>query len=128
MNRLTGRDRAASTFVALAAIVYLTWVAGAELPGLSSVRTVTVATLAFGIAASASAVVPGFDGLIHGSRAYLVLTSLVGLGALTAGIFALVTESEGWLAVLVVTTLVMWTVSTIRHAVTNPPVEGPAVA
>jgi hypothetical protein len=60
MHRLTARDRAATAFVVLATIVYLAWLAGAELPGLSSVRTVTVAMLALGFAASASAVVPGF--------------------------------------------------------------------
>jgi hypothetical protein len=32
-----------------------------------------------------------------------------------------VTESEGWLAALVGTTLVMWTASTIRHATTVAP-------
>jgi hypothetical protein len=121
MHRFTGRDRAATAFVGLATIVYLLWLAGAEMPGLSSVRTLTVAVLALGVAASASAVVPGFDGLIHGSKTYLGLTSLAGLGALTAGILALVTEHEGWLAALVATTLVMWTVSTIRHAMVHAP-------
>jgi hypothetical protein len=128
MHRLTARDRAASAFVALGTLVYLLWLADAELPGLSSVRAVTVAVLALGFAASASAVVPGFDGLIHGSKTYLGVTSLVGTGALAAGIFALVTESEGWLAALVATTLVMWVVSTIRHAIANAPTGRPVVA
>ena len=121
MHRLTGRDRAASAFVALGTIIYLSWLADAELPGLSSVRAVTVAVLALGFAASASAVVPGFESLIHGSKVYLGLTSLLGAGALAAGILALVTESEGWLAALVATTLVMWVVSTIRHTMVNAP-------
>jgi hypothetical protein len=127
MRHLTRRDQAASAFVALATIAYLAWLAGAELPGLSSVRAETAAVLALGFAASASAVVPGFEGLIHGSKTYVGLMSLVGAGALVAGILALVTESEGWLGVLVVTTVVMWFVSTVRHAMRSATTGHPAV-
>jgi hypothetical protein len=38
--------------------------------------------LGFGFGASAGAVVPGFDELLHGSRLYPAVTSLIGLVAL----------------------------------------------
>jgi hypothetical protein len=66
--------------------------------------------------ASASAVVPGFDGLLHGSKLYLAGTSLLGLGALAAGITALVSAREVMLGLLVTATVALWAISTVRHA------------
>jgi hypothetical protein len=52
-----------------------------------------VAVLALGFAASASAVVPTFSQLLHGSKTYLSITSLIGLAALAAGVQMLITAS-----------------------------------
>ena len=60
--------------------------------------------------------VPGFDGLLRGSRAYLAVTSSIGLGALVAGVVALVAGRESMLGLLVAATVVLWTISTVRHA------------
>jgi len=71
--------------------------------------------LATGVAASASAVVPSFMQLLHGSKLYLVATSVIGAIALVAGIIAIVNRNEVMLAVLVVATAVLWIISTVRH-------------
>ena len=92
------------------------WAIGIGPDGVGAVRVVTGIVLALGFAASVSAVVPGFIELIHGSRIYLVSTSLIGLGALVAGIAALISGRALMLGLLVGATLVMWAVSTARHA------------
>lgn len=65
--------------MAVAGLVYLLWATDSALPGMSSTRVTGVVILALEFAASASAVVPAFYRLIRGNRAYLVLTSLIGL-------------------------------------------------
>jgi hypothetical protein len=59
---------------------------------MSSTRATGVAVLALGLAASASAVVPAF-GPLHGNKAYLAITSLIGLAAAAAGVQMLITAS-----------------------------------
>ncbi len=113
---LTSRDRVATVFVGAGALVYLLWLAGVGSRVETDVRVVTGTVLALGFWASASAVVPGFDGLLHGSKLYLAITSLLGLGAFGVGIVALVSGSELALGVLVATTVVLWAISTVRHA------------
>lgn len=126
--RLTRRDAAATVFVGAAAALYGLWLAGVEVAGLSEVRVVTGIVLGLGFAASASAVVPTFETLWHGSKAYLALTSLIGLGALAAGVAALVTEREEMLTALVLATLALWIISTIRHAALAPRGSRPRAA
>jgi hypothetical protein len=105
----------ATILVAAAALLYLVWVTGNGSDSETDVRVVTGIVLALGFVASASAVVPGFDALLHGSKLYMVVASLLGLGALAAGIAALVTGREAWLGALVGTTIVLWVASTLRH-------------
>jgi len=76
---LPERDIIATGLVAVAGLFYLLWAIDSALPGMSSTRATGVAVLALGFTASASAVVPGFDQLLHGNKAYLVITSLRGL-------------------------------------------------
>jgi hypothetical protein len=114
--RLTPRDRLATLFVAVAAFVYAFWLAGVGSKDDTGVRVVAAIVLALGVAASASAVVPGFDHLLHGSKAYLAGTSLIGLGAFVAGIAALVTARGSMLGALVAATVVLWAISTVRHS------------
>jgi len=117
---LTWRDRLATSVVAAAALLYLVWFTVGDGASESEVRMITAIVLALGFVASVSAVVPGFEGLIHGSKLYLAVSSLLGLGAFVAGIAALVTGREVWLALLVVTTVVLWAMSTMRHATAAP--------
>ncbi len=90
---LPKRDIIATSLVAAAGLLYLLWAVGSALPGMSSTRATGVAVLALGFAASASAVVPTFDQLLHGNKAYLVITSLIGLVAVAAGVQMLITAS-----------------------------------
>ena len=113
---LPRRDVIATGLVAVAGLAYLLWAIDSALPGMSSARVTGVAVLALGFAASANAVVPAFDQLIHGNRTYLVLTSLIGLAALAAGIQMLVTASAAGLTVVMAAMAVLWLVATIHHS------------
>ncbi|HEX6876888.1 MAG TPA: hypothetical protein VF165_14605 [Nocardioidaceae bacterium] len=113
--RLPKRDIIATCAVALAVVVYLLWLADATLPGMSGMRVTGLVILVLGFIASATAVVPSFDQLIHGNRAYLAVTSLLGLAALAAGIVMLWSASSAALAVLMAALVVLWVISTIHH-------------
>jgi hypothetical protein len=113
---LPRRDLIATGLVAVAGLLYLLWAIDSALPGMSSTRATGVAVLALGFAASASAVVPGFGQLIHGNRAYLVLTSLIGLAAFAAGVQMLVTASGAGLTVVMAAMAVLWLIATVHHS------------
>jgi len=131
---LTSKDRFATVLVAGGALAYALWLVGVGSQGATEVRVITAIVLALGFVASASAVVPGFDGLLHGSKVYLVVASLLGLGAFGAGIAALVSGSEVMLAVLVAADVALWAISTVRHTTVSskaawggrPAASGPA--
>jgi hypothetical protein len=129
---LTTRDRWATAFVATAALTYLFAVLTDGSTTTTEVRAATGVVLALGLAASVSAVVPGFDALLHGSKAYMVVASLLGAGALASGIVALVNASEPMLALLVACTVILWAISTVRHSLAasadvRPTGESPAL-
>lgn len=113
--RLPKKDLIATGIVALAALVYLLWAIDSTLPGLDRVRVSGTVVLALGFAASASAVVPTFFALLHGNKAYLTVTSLLGLAALIAGLVMLIAASETGFAVLTATLLVLWVITTVHH-------------
>lgn len=113
--RLSKRDVVATVLVAAAGVVYGLWAVGSPLPGMSSARMTGFAVLALGFAASASAVVPGFDELIRGNKTYLGVTSLIGLVALAGGIVLLVAASETGLAVVMGAMGVLWLIATVHH-------------
>ena len=121
---LPRRDIIATGLVAVAGLLYLLWAFDSALPGMSRTRVTGVAVLALGFAASASAVVPGFGQLLQGNRAYLAITSLIGLAALAAGIQMLVTASGAGLTVVMAAMAVLWLIATIHHSLpakTGPP-------
>jgi hypothetical protein len=113
------RDRIATVLVAVATLVYVLWLAG-PLAWLTA-GAVALVVLALGFVASASAVVPGFAGLIHGSKPYLVVASLAGLVALAAGVITVLQATQETLAVLVVATIGLWMAATLRHTLTREP-------
>jgi hypothetical protein len=80
------------------------------------IRAVTVAVLALGMPVSAAAVVPGFSGLIHGSRAYLLGASVLGFVALALAVLTLANGTEETLAAMVVAMVVLWAMATVRHS------------
>ena len=111
---LTWRDGIATVFVAAAALVYGLWILGA-VDGLT-LEAVAVIVLGLGFLASALAVVPGFGALIGGSKAYMAIASLIGVVALASGVLTIVDGTDTTLAVLVLSTLVLWGLATVRHA------------
>ena len=115
--RLLKRDIIATGLVSAAGIVYLLWAIDASPPGLSGTRATGLVVLGLGFAASASAVVPGFAQLIHGSRIYLAVTSLVGLVAFGAGVQVILSASELAPGVLMGAMGVLWLIATIHHVV-----------
>ncbi len=124
MMRLPKRDVVATGLVAAAGILYVLWAVGWSAPGMSGVRVTGIAILALGFAASATAVVPGFDGLLHGSKVYLAVTSMIGLVALVAGVILLVAGSSAAMAIVMAAMGVLWPVATVHHgllAETQPP-------
>ncbi len=114
--RVPGRDLIATGLVIVAGLLYLLWALDSALPGMSGTRATGVAVLALGFAASASAVVPAFDQLVRGNRAYLALTSVIGLAAFAAGIQMLVTASGAGLTVVMAAMAVLWLIATIHHS------------
>jgi hypothetical protein len=117
MTRLPKKDIIATGAVALAVLLYVQWLADATVPGMSSIRVTGVAVLALGFAASAIAVVPSFDQLMHGNRLYLATTSVLGGAALAAGVVMLWTASSTALAWLMVALVSLWAISTTHHVV-----------
>ena len=113
--RLPKRDMVATCAVAAAVVLYLLWLVEAALPGMSNTRITGLVILALGFLASASAVVPGFVDLLHGSKAYLAVTSLLGLCALVAGIVVLWSASATALTVLMAVMVLLWAISTSHH-------------
>ena len=126
---LPKRDIIATGLVAAAVLLYLLWAIGSTLPGMSSTRATGVAVLALGFAASASAVVPAFGQLLHCNKAYLVITSLIGLAATAAGVQMLVTASGTALTVVMAAMALLWLIATIHHSLlakTGPPRQATA--
>jgi hypothetical protein len=113
--RLPKRDVIATGAVAIAVVLYLLWLADAALPGMSDLRVTGLVVLVLGFLASAVAVVPGFDRLMHGNKVYLAATSLIGLAALVAGVVMLWSESSAAFSVLMVALVVLWAIATTHH-------------
>ena len=116
--RLTWRDGLATVFVGTGVVLYALWLAGVEVAGP---RVLTGVVLGLGLAASVTAVVYGVGaGLLQASKVYLVIASAIGLTALVSGVIGLVSVNETMLAMLVASTVALWAMSTVRHAVAAP--------
>jgi hypothetical protein len=115
--RIPTRDRIATGLVACAVIVYTLWATGLTLLGIDAIRVSGMVVLGLGFAASASAVVPGFDELLHGSKLYLLVTSVIGLLAFVAGAVMLVAASEVALGMVMAAMVVLWMIATVHHTV-----------
>jgi hypothetical protein len=123
--RFDRKDRVATAFVAAAVALYGLWSIGLVVSESWTVRVITVAVLALGIPASAMAVIPGFEGLLHGSKVYLAVSTLVGLGALGVAILALTLSSQAMLNALMAAMVVLWAMATVRHGRTGHEVQQP---
>lgn len=124
--RLPKRDLLATALVAAAVVLYILWDAGSAPAGLGSVRATGLVILGLGFAASASAVVPSFEELLHGNKAYLGVTSIIGVAAFAAGLQMLLGSSETALGALVVAMAVLWVISTVHHVMLVAPASARA--
>ncbi|MGH3507636.1 MAG: hypothetical protein ACRDO2_10580 [Nocardioidaceae bacterium] len=113
--RLPNIDLIASALVGVAVVLYMMWLADKTLPGMSDTRVTGAVILGLGFAASAVAVVPGFEELLRGSKSYLAVTSVLGLVALVGGVWMLWSSSGAGLAVMMATMVVLWAISTTHH-------------
>jgi hypothetical protein len=127
MLHLAKRDLIATCAVGAAVALYVLWIVDRTLPGMSSARATGLAILGLGVLASASAVVPGFTQLLHGNKAYLAGTSLLGLVALVAGIVTLWSAGSTALAVLMGALVVLWLASTTHHLMLSRRSGGPVL-
>lgn len=112
---LPRRDIVATVLVAVAVALYALWLLDTTLPGMSRTRVTGLVILALGFAASAAAVVPGFDRLMHGNKAYLAATTLLGLVAFAGGLSMVLWASSAGLGVLVGAMVLLWVVATVHH-------------
>jgi hypothetical protein len=80
--------------------------------------------LVCGFVASASAVVPGFDALLRGNKAYLAVTSLIGVVALLGGLAVVFAGSEIGLNVVLGAMVVLWAIATVHHVLLASPSQG----
>ena len=123
--RLTWRDGIATVLVAAGVAFFLFWLAGWT-PDSVSAATVAAALLVLGVAASLSAVVPGFEELRHAPIAYLAVTSALRIVALSAGVLAVLDGETVMVGVLTVATATLWVLATARHlTVPHAPLQRP---
>lgn len=113
--RLSKRDLIATVLVGVAVLLDALREAGTTLSALEGVRATGVPVLVLGFLASAVAVVPSFDELLHGSKVYLTVASGVGVVAAIAGALVLVDASTAALTTLVVAMLLLWAMATAHH-------------
>ncbi len=110
------RDILATALVAVAGALYVLWAAGAAVPGLASARATGLVILGLGVAAAASAVVPGFEQLMRDDKPYMAGMSVIGLAALVGGVMVLINAGDAWLGVMMGTMTLLWLISTLHHS------------
>jgi len=118
---LTWRDARTTLLVAAAAVVYVLWLTGGALQGMST-RALGAVVFGLGWAACTSnsaqmAVVYAVGSHRRVPVAYVVIASLLGFVALAAGVITLVSANEAMLATLVAAMIALWVLSTVRHAI-----------
>jgi hypothetical protein len=101
--------------VAAAILLYTLWASGSPLPGMGGTRATGAVILVLGFIASATAVVPSFTQLLHGNKAYLAITSMIGAVAAVAGLQMLITASRTGLAVVMAAMVLLWMIATTHH-------------
>jgi hypothetical protein len=118
--RLTWRDGVATVFVAAAGGLYALWLTGNGMAGTST-RVLGAIVFALGWVGctsnkAAMAEVFGVGAPRRAPLSYVVTASLIGAVALVAGVITVVTGNEVMLATLVIAMIVLWAMSTVRHA------------
>jgi hypothetical protein len=122
---LTWKDALATVFVGAAVVLYVLFLGGTTIAGLSGPRALGVAIFALGVGACYTAKSQMQDVYGVGARPrppllYVVLASVLGAAMLVAGVIAIVTGSTVALATLTVAMVALWGMSTIRHWASRP--------
>ena len=122
--KLTWKDAVSTVFIAAIVVIYIAFLNATTAWLISSARGTAAAVLVLGIVGgcSMSAAAAQYQG--RQTWAYTSFASVLGATALVAGVIALITASTVALAILVVATLALWLVATVRHAITPPAVPG----
>jgi hypothetical protein len=116
--RLTWKDGLATGLAGAVVALYVAFRAGADLPLVSGPRALAGAVLLLGFAGCAlggSGVSPAGKGSATVVR--YTISSVLGVIALVAGLWALFTGNGVALAVLVVATVAIWAVATTYHLI-----------
>ena len=118
--RLTWKDAIAAVFMAAIIIIYAAFLNSTTGWLISSARGTAAAVLVLGIVGGCgmSAAAEQYQG--KRAQAYTSFASVLGATALVAGVLALITASTVALAILVVATLALWLVATMRNAFSPP--------
>jgi hypothetical protein len=113
--RLTWKDAVSTVFMAAIVVIYIAFLNSTTAWLISSARGTAAAVLVLGMVGGCgmSAVAEQYQGTR--ARAYTSFASVLGATALVAGVIALITASTAALAILVVATLTLWLVATVRH-------------
>src|SRR5512142_3408563 len=122
--RLAWKDAVSAMFMAAIVVIYAAFLNSTTAWLISSARGTAAAVLVLGIVGGCamSAAAEQYQG--KRAPAYTSFMSVLGAVALVAGVIALITASTVALAILVVATLALWLVATVRHAITPPAVPG----
>jgi hypothetical protein len=114
--RLTWRDAVATVLVGGVVAAYAAFVEGADLPVISGPRALAGFTLVVGLTACGI----GGEGWTNGSQPWAVRTAgVLGAIAMAAALVTVIIGSVFVLAVLVGTTVALWILATLRHALTR---------
>lgn len=118
--RLTWKDAVSTVFMAAIAVIYVAYLNSTTAWLISSARGTATAVLVLGMVGGCAMSAPAerYEG--RRAPAYTSFASLVGATALVAGVIALITANTVALAILVVATLALWLVATVRHTLTRP--------
>jgi hypothetical protein len=117
----TWKDGLATAFVGAAAVLYLLWVGGTTVLGLSGPRALAVVIFGLGVggcytAKSQMEAMYGAGGRARPPLYYVVLVSVLGGVTLVAGIIALASGGDAALATLTAAMVALWALATIRHS------------
>jgi hypothetical protein len=118
---LTWKDGLATAFVSAAAVLYLLWLGGTTVSGLTGPRALTVAIFGLGIggcytAKSHMETVYGVGSRSRPPLYYVVLASVLGGVTLIAGIVALASGGDAALTTLTGAMVALWALATFRHS------------
>ena len=118
--RLTWKDAVSTVFMAAIVVIYIALLNSTTAWLISSARGTAAAVLVLGMVGGCgmSATAGQYQGAR--TRAYTSLANVLGATALVAGVIALITASAVALAVLVMATLTLWLVATVRHTFSPP--------